>query len=216
MDKGNHPTPFLFSAAVKLGDVITLRPLQDAISSNSKQTTLSCPGSLCVLTPLPPALGRRPKTKTCYGMHAWTLGCNLLQHNLPWPIEPSSPASNSLTSHPQEEQWSPQLCSTKTQTRKQTQQHHVDWFKLDSNKLAHGGWHRGGNSSHRIATDMQNDSSSLDCPQHCVMNVVMELNEICTHLQKTLSMLLTGSCPCPKSTVGGSTWHSYGKGLNVA
>ncbi len=35
-----HPTPFLFSAAIKLGNIITSQSLQDAIAGNSEQTSL--------------------------------------------------------------------------------------------------------------------------------------------------------------------------------
>ncbi len=39
-DNHAHPTPFLFDAAMKRGDIITSQPLQDTISGHSKQTLL--------------------------------------------------------------------------------------------------------------------------------------------------------------------------------
>ncbi len=36
-DDSDHPTPFLFSTTIKLGDIITSRLLQDAIFGNNEQ-----------------------------------------------------------------------------------------------------------------------------------------------------------------------------------
>ncbi len=54
----NHPTSFLFSAVIKLGDIITSRHLLDAILGNSKHTTLVLYTVLMCLNTIAACIGK--------------------------------------------------------------------------------------------------------------------------------------------------------------
>ncbi len=74
VDTISHPTPFLFTTAMKLGDIITSQPLQVAIAGHSKQTLLVLYTVLACLEMIATCIGKEASNPDVLQMHAETIG----------------------------------------------------------------------------------------------------------------------------------------------
>ncbi len=83
-----HPTPFLFNAAMRLGDIITSQPLQDTILGHSKQTLLVSYTDLACLDTITMCFGKEASNLDMLWNARHDIGCAPNMFDLPQPTEP--------------------------------------------------------------------------------------------------------------------------------